>query len=167
VRERLTALLAPVVAGLGLELWGLEFGREGGRQVLRVLVDSPAGVTGDDCQRASAAISDALDATDPIPDAYVLEVASPGVDRVLRHAGDYARFVGSHVQLTLTEPVVGRSRIEGTLEGLRDEHVLVRTDRGQVSVPLQRIGQGRLALAGFGTPAPEGRRDGQPGTAAQ
>jgi ribosome maturation factor RimP len=108
MEDRLTALLAPVMEATGLEFWSLQLVREGGRQVLRVLIDRPDGVTDDDCRRASAAVSAALDAVDPIAGPYTLEVASPGVDRALRKPDDYARFAGSTARLRLKQPLEGR-----------------------------------------------------------
>lgn len=164
--ERLSALLAPVVAQAGLELWDLELAREHGRRVLRVLVDRPEGVSDEDCRLAATAISAALDEADPIPDAYTLEVASPGVDRRLRHAGDYARFAGSAARLHLAAPLAGREVLEGVIEGVADGQVSLRVGRGSVTVPLEQVREGRLTFAGFGPARKERGRDGQPITAS-
>ena len=88
LRESLTALLQPVIEGQGYELWELEYSPGRGNAVLRIYIDtaSHAGITVDDCERASRAVSEVLDATDPMPGNYTLEVSSPGVDRPLRTA---------------------------------------------------------------------------------
>ena len=86
LRDKLTALLQPVIAGLGYDLWELEFLPGRGNALLRIYIDTEAhaGITVEDCERASRAISEVLDAGDPIPGNYTLEVSSPGVERPLR-----------------------------------------------------------------------------------
>ena len=87
LRDTLVALLRPVVEGLGYELWELEYSPGRGNGFLRLYIDAPAGITIDDCERVSRAVSELLDAEDPVPGQYTLEVSSPGLERPLRTRG--------------------------------------------------------------------------------
>ncbi|HXI68713.1 MAG TPA: ribosome maturation factor RimP, partial [Steroidobacteraceae bacterium] len=108
LRERLIALIEPLLAPLGYELVELEYSAGRAHALLRVFIDRESGVTLDDCALASREISALLDVDDPIPSAYTLEVSSPGFDRVLRTQAHFGRFVGSRVFIELKEPRAGR-----------------------------------------------------------
>jgi len=118
VREKLIALLEPLLSTLGFELVDLEFAAGRGHSQLRVFIDRSAGVGLDDCEQCSREIGALLDVHDPIPSAYTLEVSSPGLDRVLRTAGHFERFIGSRVALELLVPREGRRRYSGVLRAV-------------------------------------------------
>ena len=79
LRDQLSELLGPVVAGLGYELWELEFAPRAGGGLLRLYIDSADGITLDDCERVSRAVSDRLDEEDPIAGRYTLEAMAGGM----------------------------------------------------------------------------------------
>ncbi len=140
----LESLIAPVVVAQGCELWGLEFSVQGRRSLLRVYIDSPAGVTLENCERISRQISAVMDVEDPIAGEYTLEVSSPGWDRPLFSLPQYARYVGSEVMLRLLAPLNGRRRFKGVLRQIQDEVLEVQVD-GQVhQVPFAQIDKGNL-----------------------
>lgn len=122
--ERLHSLIEPEVSRLGFELVRLSYG--GGRPVLQVMAERPDGsMSVDDCAALSRALSDVLDAEDPIPGEYSLEVSSPGIDRPLRHEKDFERFAGQVIDITLKAPMgaaaggqvaANRKKFRGTLE---------------------------------------------------
>src|SRR5262245_5534394 len=101
LRDQLSELLGPVVADLGYELWELEFAPRAGGGLLRLYIDSPEGISLDDCERVSRAVSETLDVADPIAGHYTLEVSSPGLDRVLRTRAHFERFAGERVRLEM------------------------------------------------------------------
>ncbi len=123
VKDSLTELVASAVEPLGYELLGVEYLSQGRHSVLRVYLDSPEGITLDDCERASRQISAVLDVEDPIHGQYTLEVSSPGVDRPLFTADHYRRFQGQPVSLRTRMPVEGRRKFTGTITGVTDETV--------------------------------------------
>jgi ribosome maturation factor RimP len=145
LRERLIALIEPVLARLGYELVELEFAPGRAHGVLRLFIDRAAGVTLDDCAAVSREVSALLDAEDPIPSAYTLEVSSPGFDRVLRSKAHFGRFVGARVFIELKEPRAGRRRYTGTLLAVDDEGIALEVDREQVAMKFAEIGKARLA----------------------
>lgn len=121
--ESLSGRIAPVVAALGLELWGVERARRGGEPLLRVYIDSAAGVTIGDCERVSLQLGAMLDAEEPASGRRALEVSSPGVDRPLFAVWQYRRFEGGEVRLRTRRPVDGRRRFRGTLLGVAPDAV--------------------------------------------
>ncbi|KAB7628439.1 ribosome maturation factor RimP [Alkalilimnicola sp. S0819] len=145
-QETLTALIEPVVEGLGYELVGLEYLPNPKNGLLRLYIDAPEGITLEDCTRVSHQVSGVLDVEDPIPGNYHLEVSSPGLDRPIFKAADYERFVGEQVRIRIQGILEGRRKFAGVLRGLEDEHVLVEEDEGLVRVPLGRIDKANLKL---------------------
>jgi ribosome maturation factor RimP len=141
----LQRFLEPTIAGLGFELVGIEYHPSRGRSLLRVYIDSESGVTVDDCARVSYQVSGVLDVEDPIPGNYQLEISSPGLDRPLFRARDYERFAGQLVFVRLRQPLNGRRRFKGRLEGLHDQDVVLELEDGaHVQLPLVAIEQAHL-----------------------
>lgn len=142
--RRICELLEPSVTGLGYELVGVELTPDGGRLVLRVYIDREAGISLADCERASRQIGALLDVEDPIPESYVLEVSSPGLDRPLLDEEHFVRFAGHTVRLRATEPIDGRRGWMGRLLGYRDGNVVVREGDEDWTIPLDRVGRANL-----------------------
>ena len=141
---RVQELVAPVVAALGYELVGVEHVAQGRHSILRLYIDRDDGITVDDCERVSRQVSALLDVEDPIPGEYVLEVSSPGLDRPLLNAEHFQRFAGHTVRLRLTQPMEGRRRFSGLLQGLRGDQVLLLVDGVEVALPLAKIDKANL-----------------------
>jgi ribosome maturation factor RimP len=120
LRESLTKLLQPVIEAQGYDLWELEYAPGRGNAVLRIYLDTAnhAGITVEDCEAVSREVSALLDVHDPIEANYTLEVSSPGLDRPLKKAADYARFAGEQVEVTLKMPFKGRKKYTGELQAL-------------------------------------------------
>jgi len=147
VRERVAGLITPMLAARRVELVELTYHRAGPQAVLRLLVDTAAGITVQQCSELNRAIGAVLDEHDVIPEHYVLEVASPGLDRPLRSARDFERVIGRRVALQLAEPVAGLRELTGTVVSVGDELVTIQLDRGDsVRVPLQAITTARQAV---------------------
>jgi ribosome maturation factor RimP len=149
LRDQLRELLAPVVSGLGYQLWELEYMPRSGGGVLRLYIDgagdSPQGIGLDDCERVSRAVSETLDAADPIPGQYTLEVSSPGLDRVLRTRAHFERFAGERVKLEMMQPIEGRKRFAGRLLGVGASDITLELESGRISLPIEDIHRARLA----------------------
>jgi len=145
LRERLIALIEPLLERLGYELVQLDYSAGRAHALVRVFVDRPDGVTLDDCARISRELSALLDVEDPIPTAYTLEVSSPGFDRVLRTQAHFGRFVGSRVFVELKEPRDGRRRYTGKLLTVDEAGIALEVDRERVRMAFDEIGKARLA----------------------
>lgn len=145
LRDTLVALVRPVVEELGYELWELEYAPGQGDGLLRLYIDSAAGITVDDCEQVSRAVSEVLDEADPVPGHYTLEVSSPGFERTLRTAGQFARFVGENVYVELAQPLEGRRRYKGPLLAADSETVEVEVDGRRRVLPIAGIRKAHLA----------------------
>lgn len=141
----LEAMLKPVVADLGYEFWGLERLTEKGGSLLRLYIDSAAGITLADCERVSYRVAGVLDVEDPIAGAYRLEVSSPGLDRLLFTMAQYERFVGEQVKVRLSKPCESRKRIAGRLERVSERKVVLNEAGREFHIPLEDIDRARVA----------------------
>ena len=145
LHDRLIAQFEPVLSGLGYELVEVEFVPGAGGGTLRVYIDTPEGIDLDDCETASHLVSELLDANDPFPGAYSLEVSSPGLDRILRTPEHFAQFVDNRVKVELKVAREGRKRYTGVLRRADGESIDLDVDNFSVSIKLAEIGRARLA----------------------
>jgi ribosome maturation factor RimP len=151
---QIQAIASRVASSYGLEIFDVQFRREAPGMVLRVRIDRPGPaataedcVSVEDCARVSRDLSAILDVEDVVPTAYTLEVSSPGLDRPLRHAQDYARFAGRRAKLVMREKVDGQGFFRGVLAGVEDGAVLVDADdRKRHRVPLGLITRANLEV---------------------
>jgi ribosome maturation factor RimP len=126
--ERIRAVADRVVQSHGLELFDVQLRRESSGWVVRVFIDKPGpsgtpedSVGVEDCAAVSREMSTILDVEDPLDRAYTLEVSSPGLDRPLREARDFARFTGRAAKVVVDEPVDGQTAFAGRLRGVEDD----------------------------------------------
>jgi ribosome maturation factor RimP len=131
--------LRETLGGLGYELVDLESSRGG---LLRVFIDTPRGITVDDCARVSNHLSRAL-AVEGI-DYERLEVSSPGLDRPLKRLEDYGRFAGRRASVRLRLPRDGRRRFEGLLAGVEEGSVLLEVEGERLRFAFAEIDRARL-----------------------
>ena len=154
VVERVRALAGRLAASYGLEIFDVQFRREGQGLVLRVRIDRPGpSATADesvsvaDCAQISRDLSAILDVEDVVPGAYTLEVSSPGLDRPLRDADDYRRFSGRRAKVVLREAVDGQKYFKGRLGGMDHDAVLIDAEDGRRHrVPLGVITRANLEV---------------------
>ena len=129
----------PILQGIGYGLADLELVKEGANWYLRFYIEHLSAqehVRIDDCQRASEALSDWLDEADPIPQAYFLEVSSPGIERRLRKEEDFVRFQGHMVQINTYKPIYGGKAFTGHLGPASDEALTLM--RGEEELVFER-----------------------------
>jgi ribosome maturation factor RimP len=154
VVEQVRTLAGRVAAGYGLDIFDVQFRREAQGMVLRIRIDRPGpaataedSVSVEDCANVSRDLSAILDVEDVVPIAYTLEVSSPGLDRPLRGADDYARFAGRRAKLVLREQVDGQGFFKGVLAGVEDGAVLIEADdRRRHRVPIGMISRANLEV---------------------
>ncbi len=147
ISEDLAGRLERLAASEGLELLAIEVGGTARRPVVRLILDrDPGGVTLADCESVSRQASALLDAYDPFPGAFTLEVSSPGVDRKLNNQNDFLRFAGRAVRVRMRPTWPAPRVLEGTLEGRADGVIRVR-DRAGVTreLPEPQVFETRLA----------------------
>ena len=146
--QKIEALLSPTVKSLDCEIWGVELMSQGRHSRLRVYIDRPNGVSVEDCERVSRHVSDVLDVEDILRQSYTLEVSSPGLDRILFNADQYAASVGEQVEVRLNYPFEGRKRIVGLLAGIENDdtygQVIVQAGDEQYLLPLENVQRARI-----------------------
>lgn len=138
-------VLEPQLAELGFELVEVEYAGSFGGRVLRIFMDKPdSGITLEDCSRAARVLSPVLDLEDFVPEEYTLEVSSPGIDRPVRKAADFMRFIGEEIQIVTHAPVEGRKRFHGKLSGFQDEMIEVECEGARFSIHLENLKKANL-----------------------
>ncbi len=134
-----------IVDERNFELVDVEFVKEAGQWYLRYYIDKPGGITIDDCQNVSEAISQRLDILDPIPYSYILEVSSPGLERPLKKDKDFLRHIGANVQVKTFEDIDGQKVFEGILKSFSDNILTVSSDK-EIKIPREKISSARLKI---------------------
>ena len=125
-------LVQPLVDKNKFELVDVEYVKEAGTNYLRVYIDKEGGITIDDCETISRALSDLLDEKDYIDEAYILEVSSPGLGRPLKKDKDFARSIGEEVDVKLFKPIEKQKEFSGILESYNGTEVTIRLDEETV-----------------------------------
>ena len=151
VAEQVRNVATRVAHTYGLDIFDVQFRREAGGMILRVQIDRPGpaavaeeSVSVEDCARVSRDLSAVLDVEDVVPTAYTLEVSSPGLDRRLRKAADFARFVGCEAQVRLRQPVNGRKNFTGVVRAVSGERVEFDFDGGHLAFELVDLDRAHL-----------------------
>lgn len=156
VAARIAALVEPVLIDLGYRLVRVQIsGRDG--QTVQIMAERPDGtMTAGDCEIVSKQVSPIIDVEDPIEGAFLLEISSPGIDRPLVRPSDFDTWAGHEAKIELKQPVSGRKRFKGLIEGFTDGEVRVVVDivnpetqkssREVVGFPISLVGDARLVL---------------------
>ena len=140
VTATVTEGILPIAEQLGLRLWDVEYVKEGAKRILRITIDSDAGITIEDCERMHRAIDPVLDEIDPIEEAYDLEVSSPGIERDIRTDAHLDACIGERIEVRFFAPFEGQKSIEGILEGrLEDGTVVLDINGEQKQLPRSAI----------------------------
>ena len=148
---RIAAIIEPTLAGLGYRLVRVKVsGRDG--MTVQVMAERPDGsFTIDDCEAASRTLSPVLDVEDPIPGGYRLELSSPGIDRPLVRASDFARAAGHEAKIEMEVPIEGRKRFRGEILGVDGDDAKLRFtgpdgELQTVQLAIGNMGEARLVL---------------------
>lgn len=138
--DKIKTLIDPILREEEVELVDVTYRKEGGRQVLRLLVDKEAGIALSDCVRLNEEIGQVLDETGLITEAYVIEVDSPGVDRWFSTKRDYERAEGRLVRVTLKEAIMDKKEHIGRLKDVLDDLIKIEVKKkGLIEVPFEKI----------------------------
>lgn len=154
VKDIVAELLVDFLAENDLELFNVEFVKEGRERFLRVYIDKPERPDGEDeyvdieeCEKVSRFLSDRLDEEDPIAENYMLEVSSPGLDRPLIKEDDYRRYAGRLVDVKLYKAIDNRKQFSAELVGLNDGIVSFIDEKNQnFEIPFDQISKINLSV---------------------
>lgn len=143
---RTEALLAPIAEANGVRIYDVEYVKEGSDYYLRAYIDKDEGVNIADCESVSRALSDVLDREDFIPDAYILEVSSPGLGRTLKKDRHLEASLGQEVEIKLYKPIDKCKEFDGILEKYDAESITIRQEDAEQRFLRSEIALIRLAL---------------------
>jgi len=146
IQQGLAELLQAALAVYGYDLWGFELNSFEGKPRLQVYIETPNGVTIDDCERASRQISAVLDVENPIADRYNLEVSSPGLERPLFTYAQYQQYIGKNIRLRMNKAQEGRRNYSGQLAEMGDDNITLLVDGTTVVLPFADIEKANLVL---------------------
>lgn len=123
--SRFEEILRKITDANGLTIYDVEYVKEGGEWYLRGYIDKEGGVTIDDCELVSRAVSDVMDRDDFIEDAYILEISSPGLGRALKKDKHLAGSTGEEVELKTYKPVDGAKEYVGLLKAFDKDTITI------------------------------------------
>ena len=152
VVETVTDLVMPILDEQNFELVEVEFVKEGKSWFLRVYIDKEGGIDIEECAFVSEKLSDKLDAIDPdpIPQAYFLEVSSPGAERPLKKEEDYQKAIGQYINISLYQNIDGEKQYQGFLKELTDDEltltVKIKTRTKEMVFERKNIAKARFAI---------------------
>ena len=139
-------LLLPITERFGVEIYDVEYEKEGADYYLRAYIDKQEGVDILDCEKVSRALSDALDEADFIPDAYILEVSSPGLGRTLKKDKHLEKSIGKEVEIKLYKPLEKQKEFSGILKSFDKDTLVITMGEQQMEFRRSDIALVRLAL---------------------
>lgn len=143
---RTEELLVPIVEKFGVTIYDVEFVKEGSDYFLRAFIDKEDGVTIDDCENVSRALSDEMDKNDFISEAYILEVSSPGLGRTLKKERHYLNSLGEEVEIKTYKPIGKDKEFVGILKSYVDGTVTIETESGDMEFTKDMIANARLTI---------------------
>lgn len=126
--EKTYAILEPITSAHQFEIVDVEYVKEAGNWYLRIYIDKPGGITIDDCEVVSRALSEQLDKKDFIEEAYILEVSSPGLGRPLKKEKDFVRSIGEEVEVRTFKPIQKQKEFYGILKAFDQEKITLELD---------------------------------------
>ncbi len=140
----------PIAEKLGLTLWDVQYVKEGSNFFLRIFIDKENGVDINDCENMSRALDKPLDDNDPIAEAYILEVSSPGIERKLTRDEHYLKFVGADIMVKMIRPIEGIGKeFKGVLSSYRDGEVTITDHSGENTVTINKKDAAWIKLDDF------------------
>lgn len=142
----LRSLIEPILEPEDIELVDLEFKLERGGWVLRLYIDTPGGVTLQHCELVSRQVGAMLDMEDPVEHSYLLEVSSPGINRVLRREKDFVQYAGSPVKMKTSRKLDGKRNFQGILMGMENAMIVLDVDGKRVEISPEDLEHARLDL---------------------
>ena len=146
IEARAEALILPIVEKQQFELVDVEYVKEAGTWYLRAYIDKPGGITVDDCELVSRAFEAELDREDLIPEAYILEVSSPGLGRPLKKEKDYQRAMGKEIEIHTYKPVDGDKIFFGILESYDADTVTIAAEEKSMTFSRKELALIRMAI---------------------
>ena len=146
ITEQVAAFAKPVVESFGCELWDVEYVREGSERYLRLYIDKDGGIDIEDCEKVHRAMDPILDEKDPIAESYHFEVCSAGLERPLKRASDFEKFMESPILVKLYRPRNGLKELPGILRGYEEGRVTLEAGKETITFEKSEVALVRLRV---------------------
>ena len=146
MRNEITDIIKPTIVSMGYELWGLSIGQQNNSLKFTLYIDSKNGINIDDCVKVSNQVSHILDIDDKFNAEYILEVSSPGFDRVLITQDHFEKYINEKVKMKLKWLVQNRKNIKGLITSVTSEHVVISDDKDNYEIKYDSIDSARLKI---------------------
>ncbi len=145
IDEALEKIAEAVCSRHGVYVYETEYKKEGSEYFLRLFIDKEGGVTIEDCENVSREISPLLDNLTFIKEAYIFEVSSPGIDRVLSRPWHFEKVMGEEIEIKLFAPLDGKKELCGILKGYNDGIITIETEGKEIQIEKQKAASVRLS----------------------
>ena len=146
MKNEIIDIIKPTIVSMGYELWGLSIGQQNNSLKFTLYIDSNSGINIDDCVKVSNQVSHILDIDDDFNAEYILEVSSPGFDRVLITQDHFEKYINEKVKMKLKWLVQNRKNIKGLITSVTSEHVVISDDKDNYEIKYDSIDSARLKL---------------------
>ena len=139
VEEKIENLLEPIISKLGYILYDVQYVKEGKDYYLRITIDKDGGISIEDCENVNNAIDEPLDEADIIQDSYILEVSSPGIERVLRKSWHFEKQIGNMINIKLFKAINKVKEFSGILREYNEENLKLEIDGKLVTFDIKDV----------------------------
>ena len=146
MKNELTEVIEPVILAMGYEMWGLSIGQQNNSLKLTIYIDSSKGIKIDDCEKVSHQITHLLDTEDLCDSDYVLEVSSPGFDRILMNSKHFNQYINEEVKVKLKWLVNNRKNIKGLIKDVKEDYVIINDNNENYEIKYDSIENARLKI---------------------
>ncbi|MBT6754590.1 MAG: ribosome maturation factor RimP [Gammaproteobacteria bacterium] len=146
MKNEISELIKPTILSMGYELWGLNVGQQNNSLKLTLYIDSVNGINIDDCEKVSNQVTHLLDTEEVCGSEYVLEVSSPGFDRILITKEHFDRYIKEKVKVKLKWLVNNRKNIKGVIKEVTDDCVIIDDENESYEIKYDSIDSARLKI---------------------
>lgn len=141
IEEKVEQLIESKIKALGYEIYDVIYEKEAKDFYLRIIIDSPNGISIEDCEKVNNEINDLLDEADYIKEQYFLEVSSPGIERNLRKEKHFLNSINKKIIVKLYNKAEnGKKEIEGILEEYNKDYIIINMDENKIKIDKKNIG---------------------------
>lgn len=139
IETKVQNLLEPIITNLGYSVYDVLYFKEAKDYILRIVIDKPEGIDINDCEKVNDAINDVLDEADYIKDQYLLEVSSPGIERLLRKPEHFEKQIGNKISVKLFKAIDKQKEIVGILKSYNQGSLIIEQENKEINVEVKNI----------------------------
>lgn len=139
IENTVESIVEPIVQDLGYELYDVQYGKEGKDYYLRITIDTPKGISLEDCEKVNGALDEPLDNMNEIKESYFLEVSSPGIERILRKDWHYERQIGNEIKVKLFKSMDKKKELVGLLKSFDEENLALEIEGEIVTIERKNV----------------------------